>query len=105
MGQICAHTLGVPYRCITVIHGHTDLIPYGIGAHAARATVMTGSAVNVTALTLRSKILDMASELLQTPTEALEIVEGTIILRNNPVSLWYTFCGGGSGPGDRPGNR
>ena len=92
MGQICAHTLGVPYRCITVIHGHTDLIPYGIGAHAARATVMTGSAVNVTSLTLRSKILDMASELLQTPTEALEIVEGTIILRNNPTGPSVTLA-------------
>lgn len=84
MGQICAHALGAPYDRMTVIHGQTDLIPYGIGAHAARATVMTGSAVNVTALTLREKALDIASELLQTPADKLDISEGTVFVTDNP---------------------
>jgi carbon-monoxide dehydrogenase large subunit/6-hydroxypseudooxynicotine dehydrogenase subunit gamma len=84
MAQICAHALGAPYDRTTVIHGHTDLIPYGIGAHAARATVMTGSAVNVTALTLRQQALEAASELLQTPSETLDIADGTVFVSDNP---------------------
>jgi carbon-monoxide dehydrogenase large subunit/6-hydroxypseudooxynicotine dehydrogenase subunit gamma len=78
MAQICAEPLGVDYRRIRVIHGQTDLIPYGIGAHAARATVLTGSAVNETALLVRAKALEFASELLQTPIEELDIVDGSI---------------------------
>jgi carbon-monoxide dehydrogenase large subunit/6-hydroxypseudooxynicotine dehydrogenase subunit gamma len=84
MAQICAHALGAPYEKMTVIHGQTDLIPYGIGAHAARATVMTGSAVNVTALTLRKKALAAASELLQRPADALDIAEGIVFVSDNP---------------------
>jgi CO/xanthine dehydrogenase Mo-binding subunit len=36
----------VDYRSIRVVHGQTDRIADGIGAHASRATVMTGSAAH-----------------------------------------------------------
>ena len=39
--QICANALGADYRRIRVIHGQTR-IPHGVGAHATRATVLTG---------------------------------------------------------------
>ncbi len=78
MAQICAATLGVDYGGIAVVHGQTDRIPYGIGAHAARATVMTGSAVHATALAVRGKALAAASELLQTPAERLTIRGGIV---------------------------
>ena len=78
MAQICAEALGVDYHRIRVIHGQTDRIPYGIGAHATRATVLTGGAVHVTALKLRAKALDMAAELLQAPADALEIRDGSV---------------------------
>ena len=44
MAQICAETLGVDYRRVRVVLGQTDRIQYGIGAHASRASVMTGGA-------------------------------------------------------------
>ena len=84
MAQICANALGADYNRINVVHGQTKLIPYGIGAHAARATVMTGSAVNITALSLRNKALDLAAEMLQLPAESLHIVEGVIRVSDNP---------------------
>ncbi|MDX1483695.1 MAG: xanthine dehydrogenase family protein molybdopterin-binding subunit [Alphaproteobacteria bacterium] len=84
MAQICADALGVDYKRIRVIHGQTDRIPYGIGAHATRATVLTGGAVHATALTLRAKALDMAAELLQSPADALNIDDGVIGKRDDP---------------------
>ena len=84
MAQICAEALGVDYRRVNVVHGQTDRIPYGIGAHAARATVLTGSAVNATAQTVRGMALDVAAELLQTPAEALDIVDAVVIQRDRP---------------------
>jgi carbon-monoxide dehydrogenase large subunit/6-hydroxypseudooxynicotine dehydrogenase subunit gamma len=87
MAQICAETLGVDYRRVRVIHGQTDRIDHGIGAHAARATVLTGGAVHATAKMVREKALEFASELLQTPADDLDIVSGTVQRR-----------GGRSGP-------
>jgi len=82
MAQICAEGLGVDYRRITVVHGQTDRIPDGVGAHASRATVVTGSATYNAALNLRALILDKAAGLLQTPVGALDIVDGVIARRD-----------------------
>ena len=78
MAQICAEALGVDYRRVRVIHGQTDRIAHGIGAHAARATVLTGGAVHATAVKLRDKALAFAAELLQTPAAELDIVDGMV---------------------------
>jgi CO/xanthine dehydrogenase Mo-binding subunit len=82
MAQICAEALGVDYGRIRVIHGQTDRIARGIGAHASRATVMTGNAVYAAALELRAKLLDAAAALMQTKPAALYIVDGQIIARD-----------------------
>ena len=82
MAQICAEALGVDYQRVRVVHGQTDRIPYGIGAHAARATVMTGGAVNATALKVREKALATAARLLQAPPDALDIIDGIVVRRD-----------------------
>jgi len=91
MAQICAEALGVDYSHIRVVHGRTDRIAYGIGAHAARATVMTGGAVNETAIKLRQKALQYASELLQTPAEMLDIVDGVVRRRGSDAGPSITL--------------
>jgi carbon-monoxide dehydrogenase large subunit len=82
MAQICAEALGVDYRRVRVIHGQTDLIDHGIGAHAVRATVLTRGAVHVTAGLVRDKALEFAAELLQTLAAELGIVDGTVVRRD-----------------------
>src|SRR6185437_2349402 len=79
MAQVCAEMLGVDYKRIRVVHGQTDRIAYGIGAHASRATVMTASATHNAALKVREKALEYAAGMLQAPVEALAIVEGNVI--------------------------
>ena len=82
MAQICADTLGVDYRRVRVVYGQTDRIAYGIGAHASRASVMTGGASHVATLKLRARALDMAAELLQAAPDQLEIVDGVVVHRD-----------------------
>ncbi len=84
MAQVCAEMLGVDYRRVRVTHGQTDRIPYGIGAHASRATVMTASATHNAARNVRAKALALAAELLQTPADALDIVDGRVARRDAP---------------------
>src|SRR5215813_4401485 len=85
MAQICADALGVDYRRIRVVHGQTSRIEQGIGAHATRATVMTGSATHVAALKVRALALEHAAELLQTPTNDLTIVNGRVERKGAPA--------------------
>ncbi len=82
IAQVAADALGVDYRRCRVIHGQTDRIAYGIGAHASRATVMTASATHIAALNVRRKALDVAAELLQTAPEALDIVDGEVLRKD-----------------------
>jgi carbon-monoxide dehydrogenase large subunit/6-hydroxypseudooxynicotine dehydrogenase subunit gamma len=79
MAQVCAEALGTDYRRVRVIHGQTDRIAFGIGAHASRATVMTASATHIAALKVRAKALDVAAELMQAPPAVLDIVDGEVV--------------------------
>jgi CO/xanthine dehydrogenase Mo-binding subunit len=84
MAQICAGALGVDYSRIRVVHGQTNRIEHGIGAHATRATVMTGSATHVAALQVRALALDTAAQLMQTPADALTIIDGRVVRKDAP---------------------
>jgi carbon-monoxide dehydrogenase large subunit/6-hydroxypseudooxynicotine dehydrogenase subunit gamma len=79
MAQICAETLGVDYQHVRVIHGQTNRIAYGNGAHASRVTVMTGGATQVAAAKLREKAIDVAAEMLKAPHASLDIVDGRVV--------------------------
>jgi carbon-monoxide dehydrogenase large subunit/6-hydroxypseudooxynicotine dehydrogenase subunit gamma len=85
MAQVCAETLGIDYRRVRVTHGQTDRIAYGIGAHASRATVMTASATHNGAAKLRAKAIEVAAELMQAPAEALDVVDGKVVRRDQPA--------------------
>ncbi len=78
IAQVAAETLGADYRKIRVVHGRTDRIEYGIGAHATRATVMTANATMVAAEKVRAKALDIAGQLLQAETASLTIIDGVV---------------------------
>jgi len=84
MAQIAADVLGVDYRRVRVVHGHTDRIEHGVGAHASRATVMTGSAAHVAASALKEKALEAAAGLMQMPAAALDLFDGRVIRRDMP---------------------
>jgi aerobic carbon-monoxide dehydrogenase large subunit len=84
IAQICADELGVDYRQIRVVHGQTDRIAFGMGTFASRVTVMTGEAARRAAGKLRAKAIAAAAHLLQSPPDALGIVDGRIARKQNP---------------------
>jgi aerobic carbon-monoxide dehydrogenase large subunit len=79
IAQVCADILGSDYRKVRVVHGRTDRIEYGVGAHATRATVMTANAAAIAVQKTRTKALDMAGQLLQSRPEELDIADGGIV--------------------------
>ncbi len=99
IAQICADALGVEYRAVRVVHGQTDRIEYGFGAHASRVTVMTGEATRIAAIKLRGKALTAAAQLLQAPLDTLEIVDGRILRDGKDGSLDLARIRQSLGPG------
>src|SRR5262249_21751770 len=94
MAQICAETLGVDYRRVRVVLGQTDRIQYGIGAHASRASVMTGGATHAASLRLRAKALEMAGTVPQTAPERPDIIVGAITHPDRPRVPSISLAGG-----------
>ena len=78
MAQICADGLGVPIEWITVFHGSTDLMPWGGGTYSSRGTVMAGNAVHLTAEALKTRLLQVASQRLETDPAGLEFHGGKV---------------------------
>ena len=79
IAQIGADALSIDYRDIRVIHGQTDRIAQGYGAHASRVTVMTGEATRLAATDFRAKTLAAAAALLQSHPEQLDLVGGVFL--------------------------
>lgn len=78
LAQIAADVLGLAPEEISVLHGDTDLLPYGVGSFASRGTVMAGSAVYMAAQQVRDKLLNLAAGMLNEPVDALELREGHV---------------------------
>jgi carbon-monoxide dehydrogenase large subunit len=78
MAQICADSLGVPIDSISIRHGSTDLMPFGIGTFGSRGTVMAGNAVHLAGQKLRAKMLGLAGRHLGMAATQLEWRHGRI---------------------------
>lgn len=87
MAQICGHTLGIDYRQVRVVHGRTDVIDYGGGAHSSRATVMTGEATRIGATNLRARAIEVAAALMQAPAATLDVVDGHVVRGDGESSI------------------
>ena len=93
LAQICADALGVDYRKVRVVHGRTDRIEFGFGAHASRVTVMTGSATRIAALKVRAKALEVAAaDMIEATPEMLDIVDGKIIRTDRSEAALLTLA-------------
>jgi len=63
--QIAADELGVNLNDVTVIHGDTGVVQYGIGTFGSRATAVGGTAVYVAIQKLKEKAHKIATHMLQ----------------------------------------
>ncbi|MGZ8845501.1 MAG: xanthine dehydrogenase family protein molybdopterin-binding subunit [Pyrinomonadaceae bacterium] len=74
--QIAADELGVDMNDVTVIHGDTAIVQYGIGTFGSRATAVGGTAVFVAIQKLKAKAAKIAAHILQCETSGLAFEAG-----------------------------
>ncbi len=82
--QIIAEALGVDVEDVSMVTGDTAEIHWGTGTFASRGAVVAGNAVNAAALDVRQKVLTLASKVLETPEEELELEEGQVRVADLP---------------------
>ena len=89
--------LGIPMDKITVIHGDTDLIPFGTGSHASRSLQLGGIAVHRAALDVKDQGRRLAASLMEASETDLEldIEGGRWHVRGDPASgrTWAEVAG------------
>lgn len=86
LAQVVAQALDVWPGDITVAHGDTDSIPFGVGTYASRNAVVAGNAAHAAALEVRDRALALAAHLLEAETGDLELVDGGVQVRGVPSS-------------------
>src|SRR5690349_11751734 len=74
--QIAADELGVDLNDITVIHGDTGVVQYGIGTFGSRATAVGGTAVFIAIEKLKEKAAKIAAHMLKADASRLSFEGG-----------------------------
>src|SRR5215470_2826332 len=74
--QIAADELGLQVNDVTVIHGDTAVVQYGIGTFGSRATAVGGTAVYMSLQKLKEKAKKMAAHLLGTDAANVTFADG-----------------------------
>jgi len=82
--QIVSEQLGVAVSDVNLVSGDTAEFHWGTGTFASRGAVVAGSAILAAATGVRAKVLKLASKILETPEEELELEDGMVRVADIP---------------------
>ncbi|TFG50427.1 MAG: xanthine dehydrogenase family protein molybdopterin-binding subunit [Anaerolineales bacterium] len=82
--QIIAEELGVEVEDVSMVTGDTAEIHWGTGTFASRGAVVAGNAVLAAASDVKKKVLKLASKILETPEDELELDGGLVRVADIP---------------------
>jgi CO/xanthine dehydrogenase Mo-binding subunit len=82
INQVVAEILTVPYEQVTITRGDTDSAPYATGSGGSVVTFTMGNTAKLAAEDTRRRILELASERLNTDVDNLELKEGQVSTLN-----------------------
>lgn len=89
LSQIAATTLGIDISRIAILPTDTTRVPDSGPTVASRATTMSGRAVEITATTLRERMLKAAAEELQCDPASLSLENEELLRDGAPVNMTY----------------
>ena len=89
ISQIIAEILTVPYESVTIRRGDTDSAPYSTGSGGSVVTFTMGNTAKLAAEDAHRRILELASERLNTNVDDLELREGAVhIIRRGTTEVY-----------------
>jgi carbon-monoxide dehydrogenase large subunit len=85
LAQVCADELGVEPEAVTVVHGDSAQVPFGVGGFASRGAAVALPAALEAARKVRAKILRVAAALLEAAPEDLVLEAAAVHVRGVPA--------------------
>jgi carbon-monoxide dehydrogenase large subunit len=82
--QIVSEQLGVAVSDVRIVTGDTAEFHWGTGSFASRGAVVAGNAFHAAAQGVRRKVLKLASKVLETPEDELELEDGMVRVADIP---------------------
>ena len=108
--QIVADELGVPIDHVSVIHGDTDKVQYGVGTFGSRGTAVGGAALKLAIETIQAKAVKIAAHQWEANPDDVEYRDGKMQVKGDPSKSMTTaeagflaFMGDNLPPGLEPG--
>jgi len=84
LAQVCADELGLSPEAITVVHGDSAQVPFGVGGFASRGASVALPAAMEAARKVRAKIARVAAGLLEAAAEDIVLEGGAAHVRGTP---------------------
>lgn len=82
--QLVADEFGVAPDDIEVVHGDTEMIPFGLGTYGSRTTAVGGSAIVLAAREVREKAARIAAHLLEAKPQDVVFERGVFHVKGAP---------------------
>jgi carbon-monoxide dehydrogenase large subunit len=89
LAQVIAEHLGCRIEDVRVLQGDSAAVPGGTGTYASRSTVLAGGAARLASETLREKVLNAASHLLEAATADLRAEDGRIAVAGTDRAVTF----------------
>ncbi len=82
--QLVADELGVPIDDIEIVHGDTEMIPFGMGTYGSRSLAVGGTAVIMATRKVKEKATKIAAHLLEVAPEDVAFENGRFFVKGAP---------------------
>jgi carbon-monoxide dehydrogenase large subunit len=82
--QIVADELGVPFDDVSVVHGDTAIVQYGMGTYGSRGTAVGGAALVKAIERVREKARQIAAHLLEASVDDVVYDQGQLRVQGVP---------------------
>jgi carbon-monoxide dehydrogenase large subunit len=85
LAQIAADALGCRLESVRVVQGDTEACPYGLGNYSSRSVMIGGSAVQLAAADVRTRMAVVAASMLGTVPSAVVAADGRLARLDDPA--------------------
>ena len=84
-----AEHLGARFEDVRVVQGDSDAVPGATGTYASRSMVLAGGAATLAAQSVRNKLLNAASHLLEASATDLVVADGKVTVAGTDRSITF----------------
>jgi carbon-monoxide dehydrogenase large subunit len=86
-GQLVTEWLGVPFDCVNLIQGDTDIIPVGGGSHSGRSMRLAGIVIGKASDAIIARGKKIAAHVLEAAEHDIEFFGGTFTVKGTDRSI------------------